>query len=155
MVLGAYLETVLGPLPVDFHQLQTSAFLLAPPTFTPLNAQACLFKAYDALWGLYLPVTVSIYPYSIVRSHLEQVHGRVSDIWRSFVLQRLLWDLGASVAVAGRTWVRQLRNSHDYLADFIAEDDVMMVILIVAMQLWIGVQEGRGHDEVSGRMDPN
>lgn len=59
------------------------------------------------------------------------------------------------MAVAGRTWVRQLRNSHDYLADFIAEDDVMMVILIVAMQLWIGVQEGRGHDEVSGRMDPN
>ncbi|EER03972.1 UDP-glucose 4-epimerase, putative [Perkinsus marinus ATCC 50983] len=112
------------PLPVDFHQLLTSAFLLAPPTFTPLNAQACLFKAYDALWGLYLPVTVSIYPYSIVWSHPEQVHGRVSDIWRSFVLQRLLWDLGASVAVAGRTWVRQLRNSHDYLADFIAEDDV-------------------------------
>ncbi|KAF4719586.1 hypothetical protein FOZ62_006959, partial [Perkinsus olseni] len=97
------------PLPVDFHQLTTSAFLLNPPAFTPLNAQACLFKDYDALWGLYLPVTV---------------HGRVSDIWRSFVLQRLLWDLGASVAVAGRTWVRQLRNSHDYLADFIAEDDV-------------------------------
>ncbi|KAF4715157.1 hypothetical protein FOZ63_005087, partial [Perkinsus olseni] len=97
------------PLPVDFHQLATSAFLLSPPAFTPLNAQACLFKEYDALWGLYLPVTV---------------HGRVSDIWRSFVLQRLLWDLGASVAVAGRTWVRQLRNSHDYLADFIAEADV-------------------------------
>ncbi|KAF4649022.1 hypothetical protein FOZ61_001825 [Perkinsus olseni] len=97
------------PLPVDFHQLTTSAFLLNPPAFTPLNAQACLFRDYDALWGLYLPVTV---------------HGRVSDIWRSFVLQRLLWDLGASVAVAGGTWVRQLRNSHDYLADFIAEDDV-------------------------------
>ncbi|KAF4689868.1 hypothetical protein FOZ60_001061 [Perkinsus olseni] len=97
------------PLPVDFHQLTTVAFLLKAPAFTPLNAQACLFRDYDALWGLYLPVTV---------------HGRVSDIWRSFVLQRLLWDLGASVAVAGRTWVRQLRNSHDYLADFIAEDDV-------------------------------
>ncbi|KAF4677120.1 hypothetical protein FOL47_003308 [Perkinsus chesapeaki] len=94
------------PLPADFHQLAAPAFILQSTVFTPLNAQACLFKDYDALWGLYLPVTV---------------HGRVSDIWRGF---RLLWDIGASVAVAGRTWVKQIRNSHDYLGDFIAEENV-------------------------------
>ncbi|CAE7333569.1 STL1 [Symbiodinium pilosum] len=44
--------------------------------FTPYNAQ-CTVHLYEAFWGLLLPVTV---------------HGRVSDIWRAYLAQKLLWD---------------------------------------------------------------
>ena len=70
----------------------------------PWNAQATLFHA-DAFWGLLLPVTV---------------HGRVSDIWRSFMTQRLMWNCGLSLGFATPV-VRQVRNPHTYLGDFRAE----------------------------------
>lgn len=47
---------------------------------------------------------------------LLQVHGRVSDIWRSYIAQRLLWDVGYSIAFAP-PMVDQLRSPHNYLAD--------------------------------------
>ena len=61
--------------------------------------------AYGALWGLLLPASV---------------HGRVSDIWRGYVTQRLLWHLGMGVAYS-QPWVAQYRNAHNYLADFNSE----------------------------------
>jgi hypothetical protein len=45
-----------------------------------------------------------------------QVHGRVSDIWRSYIVQRLLWDAGYAVAFAP-PMVIQKRGPHNYLAD--------------------------------------
>lgn len=45
-----------------------------------------------------------------------QVHGRVSDIWRSYMAQRLLWDVGYQVAFSP-PMVDQLRSPHNYLAD--------------------------------------
>jgi hypothetical protein len=45
-----------------------------------------------------------------------QVHGRVSDIWRSYIVQRLLWDAGYAVAFAPPLVV-QKRGPHNYLAD--------------------------------------
>ena len=58
-------------LPVTF--LHKAAQRAIPPfVFTPFNAQAVLFDR-SALWGLLLPVTV---------------HGRVTDIWRSYFTTR-------------------------------------------------------------------
>jgi hypothetical protein len=73
-------------------------------TMMPYNAQATL-HAYDALWGLLLPCTV---------------HGRVTDIWRAYFTQRLLWDVGYRIAFS-TPWVTQYRNAHNYLADFNSE----------------------------------
>ena len=70
----------------------------------PFNAQATLF-AHSALWSLLLPCTV---------------HGRVTDIWRAYVAQRLLWDVGERLAFAS-PWVTQYRNPHNYLGDFNSE----------------------------------
>jgi len=77
---------------------------LRPGTMMPYNAQATL-HAYDALWGLLLPCTV---------------HGRVTDIWRAYFTQRLLWDAGYRIGFS-TPWVTQYRNAHNYLADFNSE----------------------------------
>jgi len=59
----------------------------------PLNSQALLVSK-TSFWGLWVPVTV---------------HGRVSDIWRGYMWQRLLWDAGQRVGLAS-PWVAQARN---------------------------------------------
>jgi hypothetical protein len=93
------------PLPLNFDQVVDLDVVRLPQgTFTPFNAQATIFKR-DALWALLLPVTV---------------HGRVSDIWRSYMVQRILWDADQVVAFT-TPWVKQCRNVHSYLADFSAE----------------------------------
>jgi hypothetical protein len=51
---------------------------LEPFTFSPYNSQNTVHHQ-AAFWGLYLPVTVN---------------PHVADIWRSFWVQRLLWDIG-------------------------------------------------------------
>jgi len=73
-------------------------------TMMPYNAQATL-HAYRSFWGLLLPCTV---------------HGRVTDIWRSYFTQRMLWDLGMRIAFAA-PWVTQYRNAHNLLGDFNSE----------------------------------
>ena len=78
--------------------------VLAQGTLAPYNAQATL-HAYRALWALLLPTTV---------------HGRVSDIWRSLIFQRIMWQTGLRVAFTA-AFVDQFRNAHDYLDDFDAE----------------------------------
>ena len=45
----------------------------------------------------------------------------MTDIWRSFVAQRCLWELGQGVTFHPPE-VEQQRNVHDYLKDF--EDEV-------------------------------
>jgi hypothetical protein len=87
-----------------FRPLGPEALGLPPFIFCPANAQATLHRR-DAFWGLLLPMTVS---------------GRVSDIWRSYLVQRLLWDTGLRLAFAPPL-VRQDRNVHNYIADFNAE----------------------------------
>lgn len=47
---------------------------------------------------------------------------RMTDIWRSFVAQRCLWEVGSRVAFHSPAEVYQLRNPHDLLVDF--EDEV-------------------------------
>eukprot|EP01062_Namystynia_karyoxenos_P024638 TRINITY_DN1961_c0_g1_i2.p1 TRINITY_DN1961_c0_g1~~TRINITY_DN1961_c0_g1_i2.p1 ORF type:complete len:472 (+),score=131.41 TRINITY_DN1961_c0_g1_i2:83-1498(+) len=92
------------PLPHYFARTP-GAVALPPGVMAPYNAQACLFRR-DALWSLLLPVTV---------------HGRVSDIWRSYFTQRILWWAGKRIAFAA-PFVTQFRNAHNYLADFQSEN---------------------------------
>lgn len=72
--------------------------------FAPFNAQATLF-AKSCFWALLLPLGV---------------HGRVSDIWRSFIAQTLMKLTGNTLAFSS-PWVKQNRTTHDILADFDAE----------------------------------
>jgi len=75
--------------------------------FSPWNAQATVFTR-DAFWGLIMPISVT---------------GRVADIWRSYVTERLLWIAGLSVAFTS-PWVEQYRNPHNYFVDYLAELDL-------------------------------
>jgi len=80
-----------------------------PNVFLPYNAQATV-HLYEAFWGLLLPVTV---------------HGRVSDIWRAYLTQKLLWDVGQVVAFTPPHVVHD-RVAHDYLKDFHSEHDLYL-----------------------------
>ena len=80
------------------------AITLREGSMMPYNAQATL-HAQRALWSLLLPCSV---------------HGRVTDIWRAYFAQRLLWDVGLRLAFSP-PWVVQFRNAHNYLADFNSE----------------------------------
>eukprot|EP00624_Nannochloropsis_granulata_P006837 evm.model.NODE_522_length_4510_cov_124.460754.1 len=77
--------------------------------FAPYNAQATLHE-YDAFWAMLLPVSV---------------HGRVSDIWRSYVAQALMWKYGMRVAFM-KPWVNQERTVHNYLKDFDSEQPLYL-----------------------------
>ena len=93
-----------GGSPMHFKDTADDLKVVPPEAFTPYNAQATL-HFQSAFWGMLLPVTV---------------HGRVSDIWRSYFTQALL-PLTDSVVAFAPSWVHQFRNPHNYLADFQAE----------------------------------
>jgi hypothetical protein len=76
---------------------------------TPFNSQNTLFH-YKAFWALYLPSTVSF---------------RLTDIWRSYWCQRLIWMLDSTVSFLGPN-AYQLRNSHSYLSDYKQEKEMYL-----------------------------
>ncbi|KAL7531344.1 hypothetical protein ACHAXR_003989 [Thalassiosira sp. AJA248-18] len=76
-------------------------------SYSPYNAQATT-HLYSAFWGLYLPITVP---------------GRVTDIWRSYITQRIFKDLNLYVLYTPPI-VNHLRSAHDYVSDFVAETDL-------------------------------
>ena len=100
----------LGPraalaLPFSFSASKPRALLvLAGSAVAPFNAQATWWHT-PVFAGLMLPTTV---------------HGRVSDIWRSYVAQHAMRCEGIRLAFAAPA-VEQIRNVHDYLADYMAE----------------------------------
>ena len=73
----------------------------------PYNSQSTFFH-YRAFWSLYLPTSVSF---------------RLTDIWRSYWAQRLLWLLDDTVTFLGPN-AHQIRNAHSYLKDFEEEKDM-------------------------------
>lgn len=81
--------------------------VLPPNSFVPYNSQNT-FHHYDAFFALLLPQTVTF---------------RVNDIWRSFITQRLLWDIGGHLAYFPPN-AYQDRTPHDFLKDFYEEDDL-------------------------------
>eukprot|EP01013_Petalomonas_cantuscygni_P011932 TRINITY_DN2559_c0_g2_i2.p1 TRINITY_DN2559_c0_g2~~TRINITY_DN2559_c0_g2_i2.p1 ORF type:complete len:469 (-),score=134.88 TRINITY_DN2559_c0_g2_i2:1-1407(-) len=108
-------------MPLYFAPCAKEPVTLARGTLTPYNAQATLYRD-PGLWALLLPVSV---------------HGRVSDIWRSYVAQRLLWDLGQTIAFLPPR-VTQIRNPHNALADMHAEDPLyrQSLALVDVLQRW-------------------
>ncbi len=90
--------------PVTFDKREKPV-ILEPGTWCPFNTQNTLIFA-EAFPLLYLPCHVSF---------------RMTDIWRSFVMQAALWAKGQRVAFRNAT-VRQERNAHDFNRDF--EDEI-------------------------------
>ena len=76
-------------------------------TWCPFNSQSTWWfpKAYPLM---YLPIYASF---------------RMTDIWRSFVAQRCLWEIGEGVTFHSPSEVFQDRNEHDLLKDFELEVD--------------------------------
>ena len=68
---------------------------------SPYNSQNTLIS-YMGFWSLYLP---------------HSVEFRLTDIWRSYWAQRLMWLLNETVSFNGPN-ARQIRNAHNYMNDF-------------------------------------
>ena len=97
------------PIPFFFNKPEDNKHLMIPKgTLTPYNAQATL-HFYAGFFGLFLPITVT---------------GRVTDIWRSYIAQRLFWDVGLRIGFVARPLVVQDRNIHNYIGDLASEWDL-------------------------------
>ena len=108
------------PLPMYFERNDT-ILVLPRALYTPWNAQAVLVRK-SAFFGLLLPVTVT---------------GRVSDIWRSYVTSRLLWETRYQIGFSS-SFVTQYRNPHSYMVDFTDEHDLYNKVddLLTALASW-------------------
>jgi hypothetical protein len=98
---AVYRMTALLPIKFDQH----APVVVTPGSWCPFNSQNTIFHR-DVFPLLYLPSDCSF---------------RMTDIWRSFVAQRCLWELGQGVVFHAST-VYQERNAHRLLRDF--EDEV-------------------------------
>jgi hypothetical protein len=89
----------------EFYFQPGPSLWLAPGAWCPFNSQSTWWwpAAYPLL---YLPSYCTF---------------RMTDIWRSFIAQRCLWELGQGVVFHAAEVVQQ-RNAHDFLRDF--EDEI-------------------------------
>jgi hypothetical protein len=85
--------------PFDFDS--KPSVQLAPGTWCPFNSQSTWWWP-EAFPLLYLPSYCSF---------------RMTDIWRSFIAQRCLWELGQGVVFHAAEVVQE-RNQHDLMRDF-------------------------------------
>lgn len=120
---GIYRLTRSTPMEFD-SDTKVKTLIMPHGILSPYNAQATLVSR-PAFWSLLLPVSV---------------HGRVSDIWRSYIGQRLLWDIGMNIAFVA-PFVDQHRNAHNPLADMKAEEDIYFksLELVRFLQTWQGL----------------
>lgn len=86
-------------------------FAAGPSTHLPRGAW-CPFNSQSTWW---FPVA---YPLMYLPSYCS---FRMTDIWRSFIAQRCLWELDLGVVFHGPEVVQQ-RNEHDLMRDF--EDEI-------------------------------
>lgn len=77
---------------------------LSPGVMAPYNAEATLHH-YDAFWGLFLPLSV---------------HSHIADIWRAYVTQRMMWDVGGRLHFVPSQMIAKPRNKHSDLSDFVS-----------------------------------
>lgn len=88
-----------SPLPVTFNRSENIA--LSNNSFCPFNSQnTTWFK--EAFPLLYLP---------------SYCNFRMTDIWRSFIAQRIAWSCGWSI-LFHQSSMRQQRNDHNLMTDF-------------------------------------
>lgn len=89
-------------LPIDFRKRK--AVRLEAGVWCPFNSQNTIFRR-EVFPLLYLP---------------SQCSFRMTDIWRSLVAQRCLWETGEAVIFHQATMCQE-RNDHDLLRDFADE----------------------------------
>lgn len=89
---------------IRIHFGQQLMIKLRPGQWCPFNSQNTLFE-YPVFPLLYLPSGCTF---------------RLTDIWRSFVAQRCLWEMGEGVVFHYPTMVQD-RNEHDFYKDFVEE----------------------------------
>ena len=87
------------PFPFYFKKREMKTVLVPPYTLTPYNMRATLHFEVG-FWALFLPTSVD---------------RELSDIWRSYIGQRLFWETGLRVGFIGRPLVVQDRNIHTSL----------------------------------------
>ena len=111
------------PFPFYFKRREMTTVLVPPYTLTPYNMQATLhFKA--GFWALFLPTSLD---------------SELSDIWRSYIGQRLFWEVGLRVGFIGRPLVVQERDIHISLGKAsIKEKSVLHRKLINFLRSWRG-----------------
>ena len=95
--------------PIEFEMRPPCA--LPPGRFCPFNSQNTFFHPI-AFFTLYLPSFVSM---------------RVTDIWRGYISQRLLWTQGAVLAISGPNAIHN-RNAHSLLNDFLLEQALYLQV---------------------------
>lgn len=81
--------------------------VLGEGIFCPFNTQNTIYRP-KAFWGLFIPTTTPF---------------RVCDIWRSYFVERLLWDLNLSVCFTSPSAIQE-RNLHNYFKDFCDEQEL-------------------------------
>lgn len=118
----------------DFRFQPNASVWLPPGTWCPFNSQTTWWWP-DAYPLMYLPSYCSF---------------RMTDIWRSFIAQRCLWELGCGVAFHAPE-VAQERNTHNLLRDFQEEvpgylNNQKIVDLLADLQLC------RGQAAVAGNL---
>jgi hypothetical protein len=91
--------------PFTFHPLAQDSIYLPPGTWSPFNSQATWWFR-EAFPLMYLPSTCTF---------------RMTDIWRSFIAQRCLWELNMGVTFHPPEVIQE-RNPHDLMKDF--EDEI-------------------------------
>ena len=84
------------PFPFYFKKRKIKTVLVPPYTLTPYNTRATLHFEVG-FWALFLPTSLD---------------KELSDIWRSYIGQRLFWETGLRVGFIGRPLVVQDRNIH-------------------------------------------
>lgn len=115
------------PIPFYFKKTEMKSVLVPQFSLTPYNAKATIhFKA--GLWALFLPTSVD---------------KEFSDVWRSYIVQRLLWESGLRVGIVGRPLVVQDSNIHTSLNDISKLKSMSKTIkkLINFLTLWRGKQK--------------
>jgi hypothetical protein len=103
--VDAVWRLAIGDEPFSFDLGKRQSIYLAPGTWCPFNSQATWWFR-EAFPLLYLPSTCTF---------------RMTDIWRSFVAQRCLWELDMGVTFHPPQVIQQ-RNPHDLMKDF--EDEI-------------------------------
>lgn len=81
---------------------RSGEYALAKGCYCPVNTQNT-FTHKEAFVLLYIP--------SFVNPHVE-------DIWRGYIAQRILWEMGSNLVFTYPTAYTSERNIHDYMKDF-------------------------------------
>jgi hypothetical protein len=93
--------------PINF--ISQPSFYLPEGVFCPFNTQNTFFHE-KVFFALYVPVSVSM---------------RVADIWRGYLAQRLIWQVGCKLVFSGPNAFQE-RNVHDLFKDFLLEQDLFL-----------------------------